>query len=113
MKRATARRVKSGKKGERAADLLFWFGDGHCARHSARVAADTEVSIGRTDSKRALGFNISSGPAQMDFVLNRDQVTELAAYLQLQAPRLLKPLGRKPAQISLAAIARVDPRSPR
>ena len=103
MKTPTARRVKGGQKGERAADLLFWFGDGFHAPYRARVAADTEVSIGRTNSKRALGFRISRGRAQMDFVLNRDQVTELAAYLQCQLPRLLKPLGRKPEQISIAA----------
>jgi hypothetical protein len=52
--------------------------------------------IGRTNSKRALGFIVSRGGTSMDFVLDRDQVAALAAYIQHCAlPRLLKPLGRK------------------
>jgi hypothetical protein len=68
---------------ERPADLLFWFGDGRLGSYRARVPAETEVSIGRTDSKRARGFILTRGDTQMDFVLNRDQVAELAAYCQL------------------------------
>ena len=48
----------------------------------------------------------------MDFVLDRDQVAALAAYLQHCAlPRLEKPLGRKRRQMSLAAsgVAPVNP----
>jgi hypothetical protein len=72
--------------------------------YRARAPANTEVSIGRTDSKRALGFVVTSGKVQVDFVLDRDQVAELAAYLQhFTLPRLLKPLGRRPQQISFVA----------
>jgi hypothetical protein len=45
---------------ERPANLLLWVEDGKCYPCRARVTADTEVSIGRTDSKRALGFVVSS-----------------------------------------------------
>jgi hypothetical protein len=40
---------------ERPARLLVWFRDGMCGGYDARVPADVEVSIGRTDSKQALG----------------------------------------------------------
>jgi hypothetical protein len=33
-------------------------------------------------SKRALGFMVSRGKTVMDFVLDKDQVAELAAYLK-------------------------------
>jgi hypothetical protein len=76
---------------------LLWGKDGECFRFRARVEADTEVSIGRTDSKRALGFVVKKhGKKQfVDFVLDKDQVAELAAYLQCMLPVLRKPLGRK------------------
>lgn len=70
------------KNRERPADLLFWIGDGHCSGYKARVAAEVEVSIGRTNSKRGLGFLVTVGNRTIDFVLDRDQVAELAAYLQ-------------------------------
>jgi hypothetical protein len=96
---------RSRQNGERPADIVFWFKDGHLAPYRARVAANTEVSIGRTDSKRALGFIVTNGKNKVDFVLDRDQVAELAAFLQQCAlPRLLKPLGPKRSQTSLAAL---------
>jgi hypothetical protein len=88
---------------ERPANLLFWFGDGHCSGFDARVAADVEVSIGRTNSERALGFIVTSGKRHVDFVLDRDQVAELAAFLHIALSRLRSPLGRKPDQLSLVA----------
>jgi hypothetical protein len=96
---------RSRQNGGRPADIVFWFKDGHLAPYRARVAANTEVSIGRTDSKRALGFIVTNGKNKVDFVLDRDQVAELAAFLQQCAlPRLLKPLGPKRSQTSLAAL---------
>jgi hypothetical protein len=62
------------------------------------------VSIGRTDSKRGLGFLVTNGKKEMDFVLDRDQVAELAAFLHCALGQLRKPLGRKPKQMSLAAL---------
>jgi hypothetical protein len=90
---------------ERPADLLFWWKDGACRNCRARVTADTEVSIGRTNSKRALGFVVTQGRKSVDFVLDKDQVSELAAFLGMSLPRLLKPLGRKKQQLSLARIS--------
>jgi hypothetical protein len=88
---------------ERPADLTFWYGDGQCSAYTARITADTKVSIGRTDSKRALGFIVTQGKTDVAFVLDRDQLTELAAFLNFYAPRLFKPLGRKKQQFSPAA----------
>jgi hypothetical protein len=88
---------------ERPADLVFWFRDGFCGGCDARVEASARVSIGRTDSKRALGFVVSRGETRIDFVLDKDQVAELAAYLK-HCPALLKPLGPKRNQMSLAAM---------
>jgi hypothetical protein len=93
---------------ERPAELLFWFGDGACTPCYARLAADVEVSIGRTNSERALGFSVRKGRKEViDFVLDRDQVAELAAFLRLALPRLRKPLGRRrDDQESVEAFAR-------
>src|SRR5262249_33388795 len=77
---------------------LTWLHDRGCDASSVR--ADTEVSIGRTNSKRALGFIVTrwkkggpaAGPAaEMEFVLDKDQVAQLASYLTKQQARLLKP----------------------
>lgn len=108
---------------ERPADLLFWLRDGCSAAFGARVRAEVEVSIGRTDSKRGLGFVVArrGGGVLADFVLNKDQVNELAVYLGLAERGLLKPLGKKPQQISLVAMtknfrtqnAKIENRKPR
>jgi hypothetical protein len=95
------------KQKERPAHLTFWFQDGFCGGYHARVAASTTVSIGRTDSKRALGFVVRNGQAHFDFVLNRDQVEELAAYLQLMHPALLGPLGPERPQLSITVVAAI------
>jgi hypothetical protein len=91
---------------ERPTDLLFWFRDGFCVPFKARVKTDAELSIGTTNSKRALGFIISQGGKNMDFVLDQDQVAELAAFLEMKAGDLRKPLGRKKKQISCVALKR-------
>jgi hypothetical protein len=90
---------------EQPTDLLFWIRDGSCGAYRARMPANTTVSIGRTNSKRALGFVVTRGEVSLDFVLNQDQVIELAGYLRMMAPALLKPQGRKPEQISFVAMA--------
>jgi hypothetical protein len=89
---------------EQPTDLLFWLGDGACGAYRARVPATTKVSIGRTDSKRTLGFIASTGETRVDFVLNKDQVEELIAYLQIIQAGVLRPLGRKPDQLSLRKV---------
>ena len=81
------KRKAISQKDERPADLLFWFGDGRLGGYRARVAADTEVSIGRTNSKRALGFVVSRGDTWMDFVLDRDQGAELPRTFNTSARR--------------------------
>jgi hypothetical protein len=82
---------------ERPADLKLWWADGMLMGcDAADSRSDTEVSIGRTNSKRALGFIITRGNKMIDFVLNKDQVARLASYLTKQEARLLKPRGRKP-----------------
>jgi hypothetical protein len=90
---------------ERPADLVFWFKDGCSSSYKARVAAGAKISIGRTDSKRALGFIVTSGKSKVDFVLDRDQVAELAAFLRNSLSGLRKPLGRKRNQASLVAMS--------
>jgi hypothetical protein len=89
------RRLKRGAyqypDNERPADLTLWLQNG-CADYSRAVdgvKADTEISIGRTNSKRALGFFvIRKGVDSVDFVLNKDQVADLAEFLQLALSRL-------------------------
>jgi hypothetical protein len=60
-------KAKTAKRDEQPTNLLFWFKDGMVMRYDARVAATTKVSIGRTDSKRALGFVVTRGKARLDF----------------------------------------------
>ena len=100
------KRPQSRDANERPADLWLWLKDGELCTFAARVDADTTVEIGRTNSKRALGFLVIKAKKPIaDFVLDRDQVAELAAYLRM--PSLRKPPGRKPANaFSLAATKR-------
>jgi hypothetical protein len=94
---------KKPAPGERPANMKLWFRDGFVYPCRPRIAADAEISIGRTDSKRGLGFMVTIGKGKpVDFTLDRDQVAELAAFLRHCAlPILRKPLGRKPEQMSL------------
>jgi hypothetical protein len=95
MKRSNAAKRKNPAPGERSADLTLWIKNGCLAAFDARFAADAEVSVGRTDSERALGFTVTIGEKMVaDFVLDRDQVEELAAYLQHNV-YLRRPLGRR------------------
>ena len=103
-----AKKPTSAQDDERPADLMFWFSDGFPCPYRARVEADTRVSLGRTDSKRGLGFVVSRGDARIEFVLDRDQVEELTAFLQMQVGRLLRPLGPKPPQMNLASMLRAQ-----
>jgi hypothetical protein len=90
---------------ERPTDITFWLRNGCPVSYRARVPADNELSIGRTDSKRGLGFVVSRGDTSLDFVLNKDQVAELAAFLtHCVLGGLRQPLGRKPNQMSLVAM---------
>jgi hypothetical protein len=92
--------MKTKKKadGERPADLTFWLKDGFISGSSVEDSGpqDTEISIGRTNSKRALGFVvIRKGMDSVDFVLNKAQVADLVKFLQFQLPRL-QPTKLKP-----------------
>jgi len=100
------KRPRSPFKDERSADLHLWIENGYACVASARLAAEMEVSIGRTNSERAMGFVVGvvgdchrlkwtrHDDKQMAFVLDRDQVVELIGYLQSQLSWLRKPLGR-------------------
>jgi hypothetical protein len=101
MRRHKRRRI--AKDCERPANLLFWERDGCCRSYEARVAADVRVSIGLTNSKRALGFEVTNRNKEIiDFVLDRDQVAELDAFIRFSAlGRLRKPVGREKNQVSL------------
>src|SRR5262245_47803969 len=119
-RRKPNKRPRSPFKNERSADLQLWIGDGCAGGANARFAADVEVSIGRTNSKRAMGFvvNASGNPyqslnpggenKQMSFVLDRDQVWELIGYLHMQLSGLRKPLGRGESSYMFSWI--LDPR---
>jgi hypothetical protein len=111
MKRKSTRPPQTRNLDERATDLLLWFRNGSVGGINARVQACREVSIGRTDSKRGLGFIVTIRDDErkpfkdgtIDFTLDKDQVAELAAYLQ-HCIDLLGPLGRKQTQLSLVAM---------
>jgi hypothetical protein len=58
----------SRKYRERPADLTLWLGDGTCGLSKASIKAGVEVSVGRTNSKRGMGFLVSVGEQTTDFV---------------------------------------------
>jgi len=88
--KAQERRRRAAKKeDERPADLELWTGDGQGAPCPARQGkpASVQVSIGRTDSERALGFSIHDGKT-INFVLNRAQVETLLHFCRYQILRI-------------------------
>ena len=86
-------------KGKRApaelpAELWLWFGDGAVARFPGEGKSATVVSVGRTDSERAMGFRITDGDDEIArFVLSRGQVEHLAGFLARSLSGLKR--GRK------------------
>ena len=104
-----SRRGKNGLTGldgcgtEQHVNLQVWLGDGFVMnagykRGRSFVACRTkpgqpEVSIGRADSKRTLGFTVSRGDDYKlltAFVLDRDQTIALRDHLDYQIRRLKK-----------------------
>ena len=88
------------KDDERLVDLAMWFGDGKLSSYPGNGRKLPEVSVGRTDSERGLGFCVDVGkePAWnnsrgkfVTFVLDRDQAKALREFLRIQILRLRKP----------------------
>src|SRR5262245_26566719 len=84
------RKPKKVVPAERPADLTLWIKDGMTTVSQAERGAwaDTEVSVGRTNSERALGFVVRQGRKRTEFVLSKAQVYELSCYLDFQLGRL-------------------------
>jgi hypothetical protein len=102
------KRPKSKYKNEQSTDVILWPKDGCLCSHDARVDATTELFVGRTNSKRAIGFVITRGKQQIDFVLDRDQVENLAAFLNASLAGLSKPAGRRRPYLNFADLARAE-----
>jgi hypothetical protein len=77
------RRVPSD---EQRVDLMLWHKDGIAAMCDG-IPGKTlpQVSVGRTNSKRGLGFEYGD----QAFVLDRTQITRLHAFLELQLTRIV------------------------
>jgi hypothetical protein len=73
---------------ERKANLELWWRDGAVAESRATKRVTTEMSIGRADSKRHLGFIVKQNKVTVDFCLDRSQVAELTRFLTYQIRRL-------------------------
>jgi hypothetical protein len=89
--------------GEQRVDVLFWLHDGRLIWHDGhhrRGVKLPEVSIGRTNSKRGLGFVVSNGSQDTLFVLDRSQVENLHAFLGCQIGRL-KPMAWPPDTLNM------------
>jgi hypothetical protein len=109
------KRPRSPFKDERSCDLRLWPQNGSCCGPKARFAAEVVLSVGRTGSKRGMGFLLYAVDHkklprfkndQIDFVLDRDQVEDLMRYLQAQLNRLCRPLGPKTADSRMWAAFR-------
>jgi hypothetical protein len=86
-------KVKTKKQAddERPADLTFWYKNGHIGGSHAVDSGpqDIEISIGRTNSERALGFIVfRKDMDKVDFVLTKNQVVQLIKFLEYSLPRL-------------------------
>jgi hypothetical protein len=90
---------------KRPANMSLWWGNGEVASYKARIPAEVEVSLGLTGrGEGQMGFIIyQRGNRIMDFVLDRDQVAELGAYLARFLTKLSKPRGGNPLRLSPAA----------
>ena len=82
-----SRDLLMGKDVERPCDMTLWL-NGALYPYRARVKANTQLSLDLTDSERALGVIVSRGDQQLECMLNKDQVEELAAYLRFISPQL-------------------------
>jgi len=68
---------------EQTVDLTLWMKDGVVAVKRGRGSKLPDVSVGRTDSKRRVGFMVEapSGREIVRFALDRAQVQSLRDYL--------------------------------
>ena len=79
------KRRRSVPSDEQRVDLMLWRGDGMAAICPGTGRALPEVSVGRTDSRRGLGFEYGA----QSFVLDRVQVARLHAFLEFQLTRIV------------------------
>ena len=82
-------------------NLLFWFKDGMCCPGASYGGCG---GLHWPNNPGGLGFMVTNGKKKIDFTLDKDQVGELACFLQHALSGLRKPLGRKPRQLSLKAM---------
>ena len=77
---------------EQSVSLWLWLGDGALlAPFQGDRDSPVEVSVGRTDSKRAIGFRVTGKGKNVLFVLNREQVELLSNFLDRSVSRLKPP----------------------
>ena len=96
---------------EQRVDLTLWFQNGSAMPHAGQGTGLHEVSIGRTDSERGMGFLLldqKTGKTRAEFVLDRTQIENLHAFLGHQIRRL-KPM-RWPIVLNLPHFARLAKR---
>lgn len=91
---------------EKPAKLVLWMMNGSVFDCEPPNHADIKVSVGRTNSKEALGFVVTNGEDRMMFVLDKYQVAELAAYCLIQLKRLKKRRGPKPVMMCVDILER-------
>jgi len=101
---------------EQRVNLTLWFQNGSAFTHDGEGERRghwrfPEVSVGRTDSERGLGFLLidpKTNATRAEFVLDRTQVENLHAFLGHQIARL-KPMPW-PKVLNLPACARTGAR---
>lgn len=89
--RALARRlIAPVPADEQRIDLSPFWHDGAVRVFPGRGRNLPDLCLGRTDSKRGLGFEFTHGEQVVRFVLDREQVKVLREYLDYQARRIQK-----------------------
>ena len=82
---------------EQRVDLMLWPKDGQSWLHAGSGRALPTVGVGRTDSERGLGFEMTMHPHAESlaaaertwFVLDRRQVEKLHTFLAVQLTRIV------------------------
>jgi hypothetical protein len=91
--KSTPKKRRPVPSDEQRVNLMLWQSDGVAALCEGTGKEPlSEVSVGRTDSKRGLGFEIVMRPGAepvASFVLDRAQVERLHAFLEFQLTRIV------------------------
>jgi hypothetical protein len=89
--------MKRIPRDEQRVNLLLWYRNGTLVPTNGRGRSLPELSVGRTDSRRGLGFQfrLRGKKAIASFVLDREQMHDLQQFLLYQRRRVVRDGGAR------------------